>query len=229
MIVSHAHRFIFIKTGKTAGTSVECGLSAFCGPDDIITPVSKVDEALRLGRGPQNWDVNVNPWWKSAGRKVGMFKGRKHKGHYYNHMPAAEIKARVGDEVWRTYYKFTVERNPWDRQISIYYWRQRDEAARLPFNEFMRREDLARGNNFYMYSLEGAVAVDRICRYEALRDEVQSAIEQAGVQGEVTLPRAKGGARKTERRHYRDYYDDETRAIVARWYAREIDAMGYEF
>ncbi|MDX2265971.1 MAG: sulfotransferase family 2 domain-containing protein [Hyphomicrobiales bacterium] len=229
MIVSHEHKFIFIKTGKTAGTSVECGLSAFCGPDDIITPVSKADEALRLGRGPQNWDENVNPWWKTAGRKVGLFKGRRHKGHYYNHMPAAEIKARLGDDIWRRYYKFTVERNPWDRQISIYYWRQRDDAARPPFAEFMRNEKLARGNNFYMYSLGGAVAVDRICRYENLAAEVQAALAEAGLKVEVTLPRAKGGSRKSERRHYRDYYDDETRETVARWYADEIRATGYEF
>ncbi len=229
MIVSHQHKFIFIKTGKTAGTSVECGLSAFCGPDDIITPVSKVDEALRLGRGPQNWDVNVNPWWKSAGRKVGLFKGRRHKGNYYNHMPAAEIKSRVGDEVWRTYYKFTVERNPWDRQISIYYWRQRDASRRPTFEEFMRDEKKARGNNFYMYSIADRVVVDRICRYEKLKDEVQAALAEAGVTDEVTLPRAKGGQGKTERRHYREYYNDETREIVARWYAQEIATLGYEF
>ena len=38
MIVSHGRRFIFIKTSKTAGTSVEMQLSKFCGPDDIVTP-----------------------------------------------------------------------------------------------------------------------------------------------------------------------------------------------
>ena len=38
MIVSHDRRFIFVKTSKTAGTSVEMQLSVFCGPDDIVTP-----------------------------------------------------------------------------------------------------------------------------------------------------------------------------------------------
>ena len=58
MIVSHRHRFIFIKTRKTASTSIEIALSQFCGPEDIITPIHPDDEAIRrsLGYpGPQNF------------------------------------------------------------------------------------------------------------------------------------------------------------------------------
>ena len=32
-----------------------------------------------------------------------------------------------------------------------------------------------------------------------------------------------------KQQHYRDYYDDETRKIVADWYAPEIDLLHYEF
>ncbi|PYL93687.1 MAG: hypothetical protein DMF14_00320 [Verrucomicrobia bacterium] len=38
MIISHKHKFIFIKTVKTAGTSLEVFLSQHCGPDDVLTP-----------------------------------------------------------------------------------------------------------------------------------------------------------------------------------------------
>ncbi len=59
MIVSHKHRFIFLKTNKTAGTSVEIALSKFCGPDDVIPPLIPEDEAKRaeLGRlsEERNW------------------------------------------------------------------------------------------------------------------------------------------------------------------------------
>jgi hypothetical protein len=40
MIASRLHNFIFIKTMKTAGTSIEMALSPHCGPDDILTPIS---------------------------------------------------------------------------------------------------------------------------------------------------------------------------------------------
>lgn len=47
MIISHKHRFFFVKTRKTVGTSLEIALSKICGQDDVITPISKVDEIAR--------------------------------------------------------------------------------------------------------------------------------------------------------------------------------------
>ena len=32
MILSHEHKFIFLRTKKTAGTSIELALSELCGP-----------------------------------------------------------------------------------------------------------------------------------------------------------------------------------------------------
>lgn len=43
MIVCHEHKFIFIKTRKTAGTSAEIALSQHCGTRDIITPMAPED------------------------------------------------------------------------------------------------------------------------------------------------------------------------------------------
>ena len=39
MIISHKYRFIFVKTRKTAGTSVEAYLSQHCGDSDVLTPI----------------------------------------------------------------------------------------------------------------------------------------------------------------------------------------------
>ena len=57
MIISHQWKFVFIKGVKVAGTSLEMALSSICGPDDIITPITPVDEIarLKLGRGAQNY------------------------------------------------------------------------------------------------------------------------------------------------------------------------------
>ena len=40
MIISHKHKFIFIKPIKVGGTSIEIALAKHCGVDDIITPIS---------------------------------------------------------------------------------------------------------------------------------------------------------------------------------------------
>ena len=86
MIVSHEHRFIFIKTRKTAGTSIEISLSKYCGPNDIITPIAEVDEKIResLGhKGPQNYKINETKLLNNLFLILG-FKSKEH----YNHSPA---------------------------------------------------------------------------------------------------------------------------------------------
>ena len=93
MIVSHAHKFIFLKTKKTAGTSIELALTELCGPEDVITPLTEIDEAKRAGgRCAQNW--RLHGWW---GSKRPLFKRRWFKFTaadygFYNHMPAAEAR-----------------------------------------------------------------------------------------------------------------------------------------
>ncbi|TAE88318.1 MAG: hypothetical protein EAZ65_02830 [Verrucomicrobia bacterium] len=57
MVISHKHRFIFIKTAKTAGTSIEAFLSPHCGPDDVFTPTFPIVE----GHQPRNWQQSFFP------------------------------------------------------------------------------------------------------------------------------------------------------------------------
>ena len=58
MIISHEHKFIFLKTKKTAGTAIEAALSELCGPRDVITPYREESEADRKGLPPQNYRID---------------------------------------------------------------------------------------------------------------------------------------------------------------------------
>ena len=229
MIVSHSHRFIFIKTRKVAGTSVELFLSQFCGEEDILTPPGK-DAVLSRGPGARNL------WLSGHGRRSRLLRlwgeviGRPAYGYrgFYSHMPAKEIKRLVGDETWNDFFKLTIERNPWDRQVSLYHWHYRDRDTKPSFDHFIRSPFHRKiSSNFDTYSIGGKIAVDYVCRYESLEENLVDVLKQIGVDTKIDLPRAKSGYRNE--RPWRDYYTPRTRDIVGRWYAREIAAFDYRF
>lgn len=229
MIVSHSRRFIFLKTKKTAGSSIEFALAEFCGDEDVITPASPDEEPLREGRRAQNYWL---PWHRRS--PVGMVRApfsktpERHIG-FYNHMRAARARRLLGEEVWSGYFKFAFERNPWDRQVSLYYWRYPDAAKRPPFGDFIRdRKWQKRTWNFDIYTIGGELAVDFVGRYERLGEDLAAALARIGVDEAPKLPHLKGGTR-TDRRDYRSYYTDETRRIVGDLYRREIELFGFEF
>jgi hypothetical protein len=232
MIISHEHRFIFLKTKKTAGTAIEAALSKLCGPSDVITPYREESEQDRKGRGPQNYRIEhplkpKRPLW----RKVLMRPERYYHQSvgYYEHMPAATVRAYVGEEMWRSYFKFAFDRNPWDRQVSWYLYKTKSKRSRPGFEHFMSSRHRAYVNNYEIYTVDGGLAVDFVGRYENLEEDLNKALKLAGAGEQVAVPRTNVTPNKDERRSYQSYYSPDTRAIVADWYQPEIALLGYEF
>ena len=100
MILSHSRKFIFIKTRKVSGTSMEISLSQVCGNDDILTPISYEDELIRLDLGgclPQNYgDKNEQRFRELIRARNPDVDRVKHKGRFYNHVPAIKVRDLVG-------------------------------------------------------------------------------------------------------------------------------------
>ena len=232
MIISHECRFIFLKTEKTAGTAIEAALSELCGPRDVITPFREESEGERKGRGPQNYRIEhaLKPR-RSLWRKLLMRPERYYHPSvgFYEHMPAWRVRAYVGEEIWRSYFKFAFVRNPWDRQISQYLYKTKSKRVRPSLERFMARKKRAYVTSYEIYTIDGEVAVDYMGHYESLDTDLQTAIEQAGVTRQLHVPHTNVTAGRDRELGYRSYYTPRTRTLVADWYAREIALLGYEF
>lgn len=228
MIISHKYKFIFLKTRKTAGTSIEIALSKFLGSDDIITPITMEDENIRkeLGyRGPQNYTVPYARYTLTDWQQR-MFK--KKKAEFYNHVPAVKIKKWVGEKIWNSYFKFCFERNPWDKAISQYYFFCETNNLQLSMQEHLSIFNPERLSNFSIYSIKGRVAVDYIGRYEKLAEEIKFISEKIGVAEELFLPRAKTTYRK-DKRSYKEVLGEEEKNYISKICRKEIELLDYHY
>ena len=148
---------------------------------------------------------------------------------YYNHISGDEIRALIDPGIWETYFKFCVERNPWDRVISLYYFRFPREP-RPDFLEFLASGSInvLKRKGLGLYTSNGQVLVNKICKFENLKNDLESVRVIVGIPCSLDLPAAKSGMRP-KKRHYREYYDDRSREIVADLFSEEILMHGYCF
>lgn len=232
MIVSHKHQFIYLKTIKTASSSMENLLCSVCGPDDIVTPTAPRFMELRPGKLAQNYrishpDVPKRPFLK-------RLLGRPERYHhpsvgYYEHMPAWRVKTYLGDEIWNSYYKFTFERNPWDRQVSFFHFRSKDKNRSYDFESFLSNKERALVDNWGIYTINDEIAVDFLGKYENLEEDFAKAMKDIGLPSDFKLPTVNKSSKPKKEFAYRDYYTDKTRELIRNWHASEIDYLGYTF
>src|ERR1700733_11566481 len=160
MLLSHVHKFIYLKTVKTGGTSVEI----------YFEPCCKDPESR--GEVPHNRDQEVSKWGIIGSR------GRPFQGQtWYNHMTAASVLALIGPQMWRDYYKFCVVRHPYDKAVSL-FWHQLSQghraelkyapfaAVRTAFEEWLKDAELPADRK--IYSIGDHPVVNRFVRYESL-------------------------------------------------------------
>lgn len=230
MIVSHEHKFIFIKTRKTAGTSIEVALSAIAGDDAIVTPITPPEP----GHQPRNWQGRFNPLPELVDRYVrrepslerwtarATARNLRGRRRYYNHIPASIVRDRLGPRIWDGYFTFCFERDPWEKVRSWYFYASRDNPDRLPFEEWALVRDLP--SDWNKYTIRGEVAVDYVGQYARLEDDLRHALGQVGISDVPALPRAKGQIRPAqERPTITPAIDERIRSV----FAEEIRHFGY--
>ena len=225
MIISHKYKFIFVKPRKVDASGLELALAEHCGEQDVITRVDRHSNSM-------NDDQHYYP-------------GNNY-GDFHQHMNSVQIKKKVGEDLWKNYYTFTIARNPWDMVVSCYLsmkpgsrkFRERIKLKimkslgmdigvhGMDFPDFLRHFRKEWKNENFYWDESGKPICDFILRYEYLRQDYRKLCEDLG------MPYNKSRhlkTEKTDRLHYSGFYNDETKKIVRDMFKKEIDAFGYKF
>ena len=159
-------------------------------------------------------------------------------GSFCGHKKAFEYKKSHPTE-FDNYFKFTFVRNPWSRVVSFYHyqierkWDYYPFDETIPFDEFVRdwmvtmpeQTSLNTHSCYDWISDENdKLMIDFVGTVENMQNDFNTICDKIGIPRQE-LPHYN----KTKHKHYTEYYDDETKQIVAEKYAKDIEYFGYEF
>lgn len=222
VLVSHKHKFIYLKTKKTAGTSVEAFFEKFCQPDPDYQSQHAARELI-------SEDGIIGCRQNGVGKE------------WRPHMSAGKVSKKVGESIWKSYFKFCVMRNPWDKMVSLYFF-QKSQKKKLPdFKEWLiglaqkyeKHINLIekRGNpvDGEIYTINGNFVCDSYIRFEKLQQDLQEVCQRLELEVNLDqLENYKSGVREAGK-SYMDYYDDETQKVVSDMFVKEIEHFNYKF
>ena len=129
----------------------------------------------------------------------------------------------------RNYKLYGLVRNPYARMVSWWRWDLRNSGrkeAEYPLLKF-----LASGNQWKWWSMKNYFHTDHECRHqlkfihsENMQKDFLNFCTDVGLNG-INLPQKNS----TKHKHYTEYYDDETREIVASRFTEDLELYGYKF
>jgi len=245
MILSVAHKFIFVRGRKVGGTSVEIALSTLCGPDDIVPPLVARDERTRQALNGRCGNYSEPAWIEAAYTALvaqsppdQLHLLKTPVGPYSAHTSLSEILARYPGSV-EGFRVLCLARCPYARVLSALNMAGAFDTYRRggamegghegwerAFDQALETGGLQRLRNLDIYrDAKGAVTAE-VLRYETLQADFDALVASLGVTREIALPHAKKGRMSNTMAPLDNLRRDQIDAINA-IFSEEFDVFGY--
>lgn len=223
-MINHKHKFIFIHVPKCGGTSIS-KLKNFCVKNEGLSDhlpylpnsVSKGDSSSysRNYPGAKNYKyftIVRNPWDRAVSTYFYLQSMNEDHIHYY----------------WNEYMVKYIQSNnlTFEQFIDIIGGKNYKECFfdRWHHENNNRKIENILFPNQASFLKPNLQDMDYIGRFENLQEDFNTICDKIGIP-QQKLPHKN----KSKHKHYTEYYNDETRQIVADYYAKDIEHFGYEF
>lgn len=176
---------------------------------------------------------------------------------FERHDGAAKIRRRIGERAWQEYFKFTFERNPWDKILS-HYWdyvghprkRRFYKTAHtwlfgrpVPFQTWFamrvaqwrlrrlwrlgRKLHARLPRHFHCYTENGRVIVDFIGRLECRDGHLPILASRLGLPIDPAV--WIGSGTRKDRSAYTEHFDERMNRDVREIFGEDLALLGYAF
>ncbi|WP_172298645.1 sulfotransferase family 2 domain-containing protein [Pseudoruegeria sp. HB172150] len=219
MLVSHTNKFIYLKTRKTASTTIEGALERFCAP-----PGHKIE--------------HYRPFLSTEyGVIAARAGGGKSDDLLWAHSSAQAVKDYLGAGTFRRYEKIYAVRNPFDKVVS-WFWHVMPKHVREGLEDdfdqaqwLFRRWILMRPQlptDLQFYRVRAGKFKAFVIRYETMTDDLSRLFESWG---ETFDPAGLHDWKTQQRRHkgipLSEYYDDDAISQVRNQFKSDFESFGY--
>ena len=224
-MISHQYQFIFVHIPKCAGSSIEW----MYGHTDGAALVEEQDHrSIRMLQSPV-------PFPRALMSSENVFHLALRLRHrIVKHRNPNNTLAVTGEQ-YRSYFKFTIVRNPWARAYSWYKncLRNPIHRARMmiaddtTLREFLQKfvgHGALRPQLSWLTDFDGQLPLDYIARFESLDSDFEN-IRKTLNTTSIRLPHKLQGSGDD----YRQQFDNDSIALVRDVYRKEIELFGYEF
>ena len=215
MVISDTHRFIFLRVPKNASTSLATFfVMNYCSSrDDVYTGIG--DSRIQSKNIPQN------------------VLNKYRQDYRFIHMTLNEILQNnlVSESYARKCKTIGVLRDPFDRQLSLYFFKKRRRGDPSPdeFRKMFRNgycEDDSNNRILQSQYLKiGDQSVGEWWLYEDLNQHLAEFQREHSTGVAIDLPHYKSSFRKTfdKQKQIEYYYDDKTRNAVLDYFGDDVD------